>query len=130
MPVLTEIDTGGDILETWFSGQPRQSRASHSGTSTATAIPSLFTRIRSIRTTRVRTLLMSAQSQLNLVPDGTLDSVVLANHAALATIQAPAPVLRGGDPAELVELPDFFQAHVDELPGAWHIRTDLAAVFL
>ena len=130
MPVLTEIDMRGDILETRFSGQPRQSWASHPGTSTATAIPSLFTRIRSIRTTRVRTLLMSAQSQLNLVPDGTLDSVVLTNHEALATIQAPAPVLRGGDPAELVELPDFFQARVDELPGAWHIRTDLAAVFL
>ena len=62
--------------------------------------------------------------------DGTLDSVVLTNHEALAPIQAPAPVLRGGDPAELVELPDFFQTRVDELPGAWHIRTDLAAVFL
>ena len=55
--------------------------------------------------------------------------MIFADDFAAAAGLARAPVLGLFELFQAVELADFFQAFVDQLPGAWTVGADFASVF-
>jgi len=56
------------------------------------------------------------------------DPVILTNYRPTPTRLTRAPVLGLLDLFQTVELADFFQAFVNQLPGAWTVGVDFASV--
>jgi hypothetical protein len=55
--------------------------------------------------------------------------VILTDNDTTATIETGAPVLWRLNIFEPVKLSDSLEPLVYELPGAWPVRTDFAAIF-
>ena len=55
--------------------------------------------------------------------------MVFSDDNARPAAQAGAPLLGRLDLLQPVELSDALQTLIDQLPGAWPIRSDLATVF-
>ena len=66
--------------------------------------------------------LYSAESRCRLYP------MVFAYNYSVSTIEICVPVLGGCDSFKSVELPNVFEALVNELPGTLPVRPDLTAV--